>query len=141
MLLCGAESLRDVIAFPKTQKGTDLMTDAPTAVVDAQLDELHIAPQGMTATRRPTSAARSDARAARRRKTFDLLVIGGGVTGAGIARDAALRGLKVALVEKTDFAAGSRRESSKLVHGGLRYLQYGELALVFEGLSRAARAS
>ncbi len=42
MLLCGAESLRDVIAFPKTQKGTDLMTDAPTPVSDAQLEELHV---------------------------------------------------------------------------------------------------
>jgi glycerol-3-phosphate dehydrogenase len=51
---------------------------------------------------------------------FDLLIIGGGITGAGIARDAVLRGLKVALVEKSDFAAGTSSKSSKLVHGGLR---------------------
>jgi glycerol-3-phosphate dehydrogenase len=71
------------------------------------------------------STARADRRATLARlssETFDLLVIGGGVTGAGIARDAALRGLKVALVEKTDFAAGTSSKSSKLVHGGFRYL-------------------
>jgi glycerol-3-phosphate dehydrogenase len=55
-------------------------------------------------------------------ETYDLLIIGGGVTGAGIARDAALRGLKVALVEKTDFAAGTSSKSSKLVHGVLIYI-------------------
>jgi glycerol-3-phosphate dehydrogenase len=64
---------------------------------------------------------------------FDLLVLGGGVTGAGIARDAALRGLSVALVEKADLANGTSSASSKLIHGGLRYLEQGELALVFEG--------
>jgi glycerol-3-phosphate dehydrogenase len=66
-------------------------------------------------------------------ETFDLLVIGGGITGAGIARDAALRGLSVALIEKTDFAAGTSSKSSKLVHGGLRYLEHGQFRLVFEG--------
>lgn len=63
---------------------------------------------------------------------FDLLVIGGGITGAGIARDAALRGLAVALVEQDDFAGGTSSRSSRLVHGGVRYLEHGFLHLVFE---------
>lgn len=66
---------------------------------------------------------------------FDLLVIGGGITGCGIARDAARRGLKVALIEMRDFAYGTSSRSSKLVHGGLRYLEMGELSLVFEAVS------
>lgn len=66
---------------------------------------------------------------------FDLLVIGGGITGAGIARDAALRGLKVALLEKSDFGSGTSSKSSKLIHGGLRYLQHAEFGLVFEAVS------
>jgi glycerol-3-phosphate dehydrogenase len=69
---------------------------------------------------------------------FDLLVIGGGVTGAGIARDASLRGLKVALVEKADFASGTSSKSSKLVHGGLRYLEHAQFRLVFEGTNERA---
>ncbi len=63
---------------------------------------------------------------------FDLLVIGGGATGSGIARDAALRGLRVALVEREDFASGTSSRSSRLIHGGLRYLEHGHLGLVFE---------
>jgi glycerol-3-phosphate dehydrogenase len=63
-------------------------------------------------------------------QTFDLLVIGGGINGAGIARDAAMRGLRVALVEKGDFASGTSSKSSKLIHGGIRYLQQGDLRLV-----------
>jgi len=63
---------------------------------------------------------------------FDVLIVGGGITGAGIARDAALRGLRVALVERTDFAAGTSSRSSKLIHGGLRYLQQGDVGLVRE---------
>lgn len=66
---------------------------------------------------------------------FDLLIVGGGITGCGIARDAALRGLKVALVEKLDFASGTSSKSSKLVHGGLRYLEQLELKLVFESVN------
>jgi glycerol-3-phosphate dehydrogenase len=62
----------------------------------------------------------------------DLLVVGGGITGCGIARDAALRGLSVALVEREDFGAGTSGRSSKLIHGGLRYLAHGELAMVRE---------
>ncbi|MGE0870586.1 MAG: glycerol-3-phosphate dehydrogenase/oxidase [Kofleriaceae bacterium] len=65
----------------------------------------------------------------------DVVVIGGGITGVGIARDAALRGLKVALFEKGDFASGTSSKSSKMVHGGLRYLEQGELGLVFESVS------
>ncbi len=67
-------------------------------------------------------------------ETFDVLVIGGGITGVGIARDAVLRGLHVALIEKDDFAAGTSSKSSKLVHGGFRYLKQGEFALVHEAL-------
>lgn len=66
------------------------------------------------------------------RDTFDVLVIGGGITGAGVARDAALRGLRVALIERKDFAAGTSSRSSKLVHGGLRYLQQADVGLVRE---------
>ncbi len=66
---------------------------------------------------------------------FDLLIIGGGITGAATARDAASRGLKVALVEKKDFAYGTSSRSSKLIHGGLRYLENFEFGLVFEALA------
>ena len=65
-------------------------------------------------------------------RRFDLLVIGGGITGAGIARDAARRGLAVALIEREDFAAGTSSRSSRLIHGGVRYLEHGYLHLVFE---------
>ncbi|HMQ01324.1 MAG TPA: FAD-dependent oxidoreductase, partial [Cyclobacteriaceae bacterium] len=69
---------------------------------------------------------------------YDLLIIGGGITGAGIALDAASRGLKVALVEKNDFASGTSSRSTKLIHGGLRYLKQMEFALVKEvGRERA----
>lgn len=66
---------------------------------------------------------------------FDFLVVGGGITGAGVAWDAASRGYKVALVEKGDFAGGTSSRSSKLIHGGLRYLEHYEFPLVFEALS------
>jgi glycerol-3-phosphate dehydrogenase len=69
----------------------------------------------------------------------DVLVVGGGATGAGIARDAVLRGLTVALCEAGDFAGQTSSRSSQLIHGGLRYLQYGDLGLVFEGLSERRR--
>ncbi len=61
---------------------------------------------------------------------FDLLIIGGGITGAGIAREAALQGLEVAVIEAADFASGTSSRSSKLIHGGLRYLERGEIGLV-----------
>lgn len=71
-------------------------------------------------------------------KPLDVLVIGGGITGAGIAWDAVLRGLRVGLVEKQDFAAGTSSRSTKLIHGGLRYLKQGEIGLVREvGRERA----
>ena len=69
---------------------------------------------------------------------YDLLVIGGGITGTGIARDAAMRGLRVALVEREDLATGTSSRSSKLVHGGLRYLENYEFGLVFESVSERA---
>ena len=65
---------------------------------------------------------------------FDLLIIGGGITGACVARDAALRGLRVALIEKNDFASATSAHNSKLIHGGLRYLRNFELGLVRESL-------
>src|SRR3954469_8251128 len=67
-------------------------------------------------------------------EVFDVVVVGGGITGAGVALDAATRGYSVALVEKRDFAAGTSSRSSKLVHGGLRYLQNFDLGLVREAL-------
>lgn len=67
-------------------------------------------------------------------KPFDVLVIGGGATGAGVALDAATRGLSVALIEKADFASGTSSRSSKMIHGGFRYLQTGDVALVRESL-------
>lgn len=63
---------------------------------------------------------------------FDVLVIGGGITGAGTARDAAMRGLSVALVEKDDFASGTSSRSSRLIHGGIRYLEHGQIHMVRE---------
>ncbi|MBC7420874.1 MAG: glycerol-3-phosphate dehydrogenase/oxidase [Bdellovibrio sp.] len=70
---------------------------------------------------------------------FDLLIIGGGITGAGVARDASMRGLKVALIEANDFAFGTSSRSSKLIHGGIRYLENYEFHLVFEALSERAK--
>ena len=71
-------------------------------------------------------------------ESYDLLIIGGGVTGAGIALDAATRGLKTVLIEKKDFASGTSSKSTKLIHGGLRYLKQFEIALVREvGRERA----
>jgi glycerol-3-phosphate dehydrogenase len=78
--------------------------------------------------------ARPDAIAALAAEEFDVVVVGGGITGAGVALDAATRGYSVALVEKADFASGTSSRSSKLVHGGLRYLQNFDLGLVREAL-------
>src|SRR5918992_5608759 len=71
--------------------------------------------------------------------TYDVLVVGGGITGAGVALDAASRGLRTALVERDDFASGTSSKSSKLVHGGLRYLQNGDVRLVYEALHERQR--
>ena len=65
---------------------------------------------------------------------FDVLVIGGGITGAGIARDAAMRGLTVAIVDKGDWAGGTSSRSSRLIHGGIRYLEHGQIGLVRESV-------
>jgi len=70
---------------------------------------------------------------------FDLVIIGGGINGAGIARDAASRGMKVALVEASDFTSGTSSRSSKLVHGGIRYLENMEFGLVFEALNERTK--
>src|SRR5665213_3962265 len=66
---------------------------------------------------------------------YDLAIIGGGINGAGLARDAAGRGVRVLLVEANDLAAGTSSASSKLIHGGLRYLEHGAFRLVREALS------
>jgi glycerol-3-phosphate dehydrogenase len=86
-----------------------------------------------------TPFERERARARLGAETFDVLVIGGGITGAGVALDAAARGLRTALVEKDDFASGTSSRSSKLIHGGLRYLQQREFRLVYEALAERQR--
>src|SRR3954466_12119544 len=70
---------------------------------------------------------------------FDVLVVGGGITGAGVALDAASRGLRTGLIEPDDFASGTASKSSKPVHGGLRYLQNGDVKLVYEALAERQR--
>jgi glycerol-3-phosphate dehydrogenase len=89
-------------------------------------------PGALSAARRARDAAELAER------PFDVVVVGGGVTGAGIALDAAARGLSVALLERTDLAAGTSRWSSKLVHGGLRYLAHGEIGLARESARERA---
>lgn len=89
-----------------------------------------------TADRRAVSLGRRDNQISRlRTEQFDLVIIGGGITGAGIALDAASRGLKVALVEKSDFASGTSSRSTKLIHGGLRYLAQLRFRLTREALA------
>src|SRR3954469_2575960 len=70
---------------------------------------------------------------------FDMIVIGGGITGCGIARDAVTRGLRVVLLEMNDFASGTSSRSSRLIHGGVRYLEHGYLPLVFEASAERRR--
>lgn len=72
-------------------------------------------------------------------REFDLLIIGGGITGVGTARDAAARGMSVALIEGNDFASGTSSRSSKLIHGGIRYLENMEFKLVFEALNERTK--
>src|SRR3954470_14925709 len=71
-------------------------------------------------------------------EAFDLTVVGAGVNGCGIARDAAMRGLRVLLLDKSDVSAGTTAWSTRLIHGGLRYLEHGELGLVRESLRERA---
>ena len=87
----------------------------------------------------PTDFDRERALARMADEEFDVLVIGGGITGAGVALDAAARGLKVAIVEGADWASGTSSRSSKLVHGGLRYLQQREFRLVAQNLAERQR--
>ncbi len=82
-----------------------------------------------------TAFNRSDALRRLESTDFDVVVIGGGITGVGCALDAASRGLRVALIERDDFASGTSSKSSKLVHGGIRYLQQGDVRLVYEALA------
>src|SRR5215210_734171 len=82
--------------------------------------------------------ARDDALEALVAERFDLAVVGGGITAAGVALDAASRGYSVALLERSDFASGTSSRSSKLIHGGLRYLQSFDLGLVREALLERA---
>src|SRR5919197_303951 len=84
-------------------------------------------------------ARRRAALAALGGEPFDVLVVGGGINGAGIARDAAMRGLRTALVERGDFASGTSSRSSKLIHGGLRYLEQGHVRLVLEAVRERER--
>src|SRR5215210_138906 len=72
-------------------------------------------------------------------EAVDVVVVGGGIVGAGVALDAASRGLSVALLERRDLAHGTSRWSSKLVHGGLRYLQHGDVGLAWESATERAR--
>jgi glycerol-3-phosphate dehydrogenase len=85
-------------------------------------------------TEAPTTLQRQRERAWRHleEEVFDLLVIGGGINGAAVARDAAMRGMSIALVERGDFACGTSSRSSKLIHGGIRYLEQGDVKLVLE---------
>jgi glycerol-3-phosphate dehydrogenase len=89
----------------------------------------------------PPEASFDRERAVRRlgEEQFDVLVIGAGATGAGVALDAASRGLRTALVERTDFAAGTSSMSSKMIHGGIRYLQQLEIRLVYQSLRERQR--
>src|ERR1700734_951850 len=80
----------------------------------------------------PPAAQRAAALQSFHRPPLDLLVIGGGIVGAGIARDAAMRGLRVGLAEQHDLAFGTSSRSSRLLHGGIRYLAQGRLGLVRE---------
>ena len=89
----------------------------------------------MDTPRRPPAFDRAEALGRLATEQFDVLVVGGGITGAGVAVDAATRGLRTALVERGDFASGTSSKSSKLVYGGLRYLQQREVGLVYEGLA------
>lgn len=87
----------------------------------------------------PSSMDRNEALQRLEQGTFDVVVVGGGITGVGCALDAAARGLRTALVERHDFASGTSSKSSKLVHGGLRYLQQGDIRLVYEALAERQR--
>ncbi len=91
------------------------------------------APTDAPESPRPVAlATRQAVLAALAAEPFDVLIVGGGITGAGVAREAALAGFRTALLERDDFASGTSSRSSRLVHGGVRYLEHGHLGLVFE---------
>ena len=92
-----------------------------------------------SASRPFSSATRAENLEWLTREHFDILIIGGGITGCAAARDAALRGYRVALVEKEDFASGASSRSSRLIHGGLRYLEHRQFGLVHESVVERAR--
>src|SRR6202044_1330082 len=96
-------------------------------------------PAGLSQAGRAGAFGRSAALRRLGSEPFDVLVIGGGITGAGVALDAAARGLRTALVERHDFASGTSSKSSKMVHGGLRYLQQRDFRLVYEALHERQR--
>ncbi|HET7552331.1 MAG TPA: glycerol-3-phosphate dehydrogenase [Gemmatimonadaceae bacterium] len=87
---------------------------------------------GMRVTYPLSLATRESNLSALGEEPLDILIVGAGITGAGVAREAAMRGMRVALVDKEDFASGTSSRSSRLVHGGIRYLEHGELHLVYE---------
>src|SRR5881398_3048575 len=89
-------------------------------------------PEGLDEPAVTLELSREAARERLGQRPFDLLVIGGGIVGAGIAAEAARAGLRVALVERSDFAGATSSASSKLIHGGLRYLRLGDVRLVRE---------
>jgi glycerol-3-phosphate dehydrogenase len=107
---------------------------AESRLAESRLAESRLAPELSMRTRR-MNLDRFE------REPFDLAIIGGGITGAGVALDAASRNISVALVEKRDFASGTSSRSSKLIHGGLRYLEQFQFALVGEALRERALLS
>lgn len=101
------------------------------------MPESHEAHSGTTAERLAARgplavAGREAVLAAVANETFDIVIVGGGIVGAGTAREAALAGFRTALIERDDFASGTSSRSSRLIHGGVRYLEHGHLGLVFE---------
>src|SRR5437764_4009101 len=118
-------------ARSRSPAGTHVPGDHERSAMDGakRADEMTPVLQARTAFDRDAGLARMT------EEQFDVLVIGGGITGVGVALDAAARGLRTGLVEARDFASGTSSKSSKLVHGGLRYLQQKEYALVYEALA------
>ena len=118
---------------------SDAQREHPTTLGRLQQGPVSVTAGGVTSVAEVTSFDRAAALERLGRDRFDVLVVGGGATGCGVALDAAARGLSVALVEKDDLASGTSSRSSKLVHGGLRYLQQREFALVYENLQERQR--
>ncbi len=115
----------------RAETGFDKLVDPRTSTRIQNLLEVLPRSQGRLGVKRDLDQLRD--------RRFDLLVIGGGITGAGAALDASARGLSVALVDKGDFAGGTSSASSKLIHGGLRYLEHGAFKLVREALHERRR--